>query len=175
MDQAEIYLAGGCFWGLQAYLDVQPGVLETEVGYANGYTPHPTYEEVCTNDTGYAEAVRVVYAPSRLPLTRLLELYELAIDPFAFNRQGNDCGSQYRTGIYYVHPGDRGTVFAWREQLAARSGRIVAVEAGPLSVFVPAERSHQQYLRSHPHGYCHIGKDIFQLAAETCAAWQADK
>lgn len=170
MDQAELYLAGGCFWGLQAFLDSQPGVLETEVGYVNGTTPHPSYEEVCTGDTGYAEAVRVVYAPTKLPLPALLELYALAIDPFSRNRQGNDCGSQYRTGVYYVNPGDRATIAAWRERLGAENGRDVAVETEPLIVFVPAEAYHQQYLRKHPGGYCHIGAAVFRQAADKCAA-----
>ncbi|HPD02026.1 MAG TPA: peptide-methionine (S)-S-oxide reductase MsrA, partial [Clostridia bacterium] len=96
----EIYLAGGCFWGTEKYLSQIFGTVSTEVGYANGKTENPTYQEVCYNDTGHAETVRVVYDPSRISLNFLLELFFESIDPISVNRQGNDVGTQYRTGIY---------------------------------------------------------------------------
>ncbi|MEF2562278.1 MAG: peptide-methionine (S)-S-oxide reductase MsrA, partial [Negativibacillus sp.] len=95
-----IYLAGGCFWGTQKYLDQLQGVLTTEVGFANGNTEAPTYEEVCHNNTGHAETVRVEYDAQQLPLARLLKFYFASINPTSLNRQGEDSGSQYRTGIY---------------------------------------------------------------------------
>ena len=106
-EQAEIYLAGGCFWGTEQYLKQINGVVDTEVGYANGNTDRPTYKEVCTDRTGFAEAVHVVYDPSRLPLSLLVQLYFKSIDPTSLNRQGNDVGTQYRTGIYYTAPASR--------------------------------------------------------------------
>ncbi|MDD3920518.1 MAG: peptide-methionine (S)-S-oxide reductase MsrA, partial [Eubacteriales bacterium] len=104
---AVIYLAGGCFWGMEKYIAAIQGVLETQVGYANGNTQAPSYEEVCHNHTGHAETVRVTYDPAVLPLEFLLDLYYAAVDPVSENRQGNDCGTQYRTGIYYTQEKDR--------------------------------------------------------------------
>jgi len=104
---AEIYLAGGCFWGMEKYMAFIRGVLDTEVGYANGTTSHPTYEEVCRHNTGHAETVRIIYDPELVSLSFLLELYYDAIDPVSVNRQGGDAGTQYRTGIYYTAEADR--------------------------------------------------------------------
>lgn len=101
-----IYLAGGCFWGLQKFIDNVPGVMETEVGYANGHTVHPSYEDVCYNNTGHAETVKVVYDESRVSLAFLLNLFYDVIDPVSVNRQGADVGTQYRTGIYFVDQQD---------------------------------------------------------------------
>ncbi|MEE0706448.1 MAG: peptide-methionine (S)-S-oxide reductase MsrA, partial [Adlercreutzia sp.] len=97
MEKRDIYLAGGCFWGTEAYLKRLPGVLATEVGYANSVVADPSYEEVCSGETGAAEAVRVTYDADALPLPLLLEAYLRTIDPFSLNRQGNDRGAQYRT------------------------------------------------------------------------------
>lgn len=104
---SEIYLAGGCFWGMEKYLAAIHGVQATQVGYANGNTENPTYEEVCNQNTGYAETVYVIYRFDILPLEFLLELYYEAIDPVLHNRQGGDIGEQYRTGIYFVDEEDR--------------------------------------------------------------------
>ena len=98
----EIYLAGGCFWGTEQYLQNIPGILATEVGYANGNTEHPTYEEVCRHNTGHAETVKVEYEDTVIGLPYILELYYDVINPVSINRQGGDVGSQYRTGIYYT-------------------------------------------------------------------------
>ena len=153
-----IYLAGGCFWGCQKYFDLIPGVRETQVGYANGPTKNPTYEQV-KRHAGHAETVRVVYDPDELPLTDLLERYFLVIDPTAVNHQGEDFGIQYRTGIYYTDPEDAAAVARALERLAARYDRPLAVENQPLESFYPAEEYHQKYLEKHPDGYCHIHFD----------------
>ena len=157
LEQMEktIYLAGGCFWGCQKYFDLTEGVLETEVGYANGPTPHPSYEEVKAH-AGHAETVRVTYDPAVLPLRDLLEKYFQVIDPTAVNHQGEDFGVQYRTGIYYTDPRDGETAREALRCLARRYDRPLAVECRALESFYPAEEYHQKYLEKHPDGYCHI-------------------
>ena len=154
-----IYLAGGCFWGCQKYFDLLPGVVETQVGYANGDTENPTYEQVKHQHTGHAETVRVTYDPAALPLGELLEKYFLVIDPTSVNRQGEDEGIQYRTGIYYTDPGDGAVAAEALAALARRVGKPLAVENLPLKNFYPAEEYHQKYLEKHPEGYCHIHFD----------------
>lgn len=163
---AEIYLAGGCFWGTEKYIASIRGVTQTQVGYANGHTEHPTYEDVCHRNTGHAETVRVVYDPELVPLDFLLELYYSAIDPVSVNRQGPDCGTQYRTGIYYVDAADRPAIDRSIARLQTRFDQPIAVEVKPLENFFPAEDYHQKYLEKNPHGYCHIGKSKFVLAAK---------
>ena len=103
----EIYLAGGCFWGTEKYLSLVDGIEKTEVGYANGNTENPSYEDVCYRDTGHAEAVKVLYDPYKIRLEFILKLFYDVIDPTSVNRQGNDVGTQYRTGIYYVDEKDK--------------------------------------------------------------------
>jgi peptide methionine sulfoxide reductase msrA/msrB len=161
---AEIYLAGGCFWGAEKYIGSIRGVLETQVGYANGKTENPTYEDVCRNDTGHAETVKVVYDPKIVPLDFLLSLYYEAIDPTSLNRQGNDRGVQYRTGIYYTDLADSPVIEASLGGLRKRLGKPVAIEGKPLLNFYPAEEYHQKYLDKNPGGYCHIGRDKIKRA-----------
>ena len=156
MKKREIYLAGGCFWGTQKYLDNVQGVLETEVGYANGSTQNPTYQEVCNCGTGHAETVHVIYDAQQVSLAELLELYYDAINPISINRQGGDIGSQYRTGIYYVEEKDFPVIRQSLCGLQARCDKPVAVEAKPLENFSRAEEYHQKYLDKNPGGYCHI-------------------
>lgn len=164
----EIYLAGGCFWGTEKYLSSIRGVLSTQVGYANGKTENPTYyEEVCYQNTGHAEAVRVVYDPGVIPLAFLLELYYESIDPVSVNRQGGDHGTQYRTGIYYVDDKDLQVIQRSIAQLQERYGKPIAIEVEPLRNFSPAEEYHQKYLDKHPDGYCHISKAKFEKAAKS--------
>ena len=153
-----VYLAGGCFWGCQKYFDLIPGVMETQVGYANGPTENPTYEDV-KHDSGHAETVRVVYDPQKLPLDALLEKYFLVIDPTAVNRQGWDAGIQYRTGIYYTDPADEEVIREALRSLAKKYDAPIAVECLPLQNFYPAEEYHQKYLEKNPGGYCHIHFD----------------
>lgn len=155
----EIYLAGGCFWGCQKYFDLLPGVLETTVGYANGPVANPTYEQVKLAHVGHAETVRVAYDPQQLPLETLLEKYFAVIDPTSVNRQGEDVGIQYRTGIYYTDPADGDTARRALEQLSIAIAAPVVVECKPLENFYPAEEYHQKYLEKNPNGYCHIRFD----------------
>ncbi len=153
---SEIYLAGGCFWGVEEYFSRIPGVTATEVGYANGHTDNPTYQQVCTDTTGFAETVHVTYDPSLVSLETMLDQYFMIIDPLSHNQQGNDRGTQYRTGVYYVDEDAHGVaarVFA-RQQEHYREP--LAVELEPLASFYPAEEYHQDYLKKNPGGYCHI-------------------
>ena len=165
---AEIYLAGGCFWGTEKYIGLIPGVLSTDVGYANGRTANPSYEEVCHNDTGHAETVHVVYDPEKLSLRFLLEVYYDAVDPTSVNRQGGDTGTQYRTGIYYVDPADEQVIRSSIQELQKkyRDREPIAIEVLPLDNFYSAEEYHQKYLDKNPGGYCHIGKEKFRRAAQ---------
>ncbi len=160
-----IYLAGGCFWGVEEYYSAVPGVIATEVGYANGNTDTPTYEQVCTGTTGHTEAVRVDYDPDVAPLTFLLKHFFEIIDPTSVNRQGNDIGTQYRTGIYWVDPGDREVVEQALAEEQQRHRKPLAVESEPLRNFSRAEEYHQRYLKKHPSGYCHIPRSAMARAA----------
>jgi len=173
---SEIYLAGGCFWGTEKYLSSIRGVLSTQVGYANGNTENPTYEEVCRNNTGHAETVRVIYDPAVLPLEFLLELYYESVDPVSVNRQGGDVGAQYRTGIYYIDENDRPVIDRSIAKLQTRYKEPIAIEVEPLRNFYPAEEYHQKYLDKNPFGYCHIPRAKFEKAARAVvnpAAYQA--
>ena len=160
----EIYLAGGCFWGTQHFLKQIRGVIDTRAGYANGQLENPTYEAVYTDRTGYAETVRVVYDPAQLSLRFLLDLYFRTIDPTSLNRQGGDCGTRYRTGIYYVDEQDLPVIRAVCDRVAAEIGAPLAVEVGPLRNFYPAEEYHQDYLVKNPEGYCHIPQALMEEA-----------
>lgn len=160
----EIYLAGGCFWGTEKYLSQINGIVETEVGYANGNTEHPTYEQVCRKNTGHAEAVKVIYDPFKINLTLILDLYYDTINPTTINRQGGDVGSQYRTRIYYTDISDKETILKSLNELQKKYDKPVVVEALPLQNYYKAEEYHQKYLDKNPNGYCHIGKDLFNKA-----------
>ena len=160
-----IYLAGGCFWGVQKFLDQFEGVIATEVGYANGPDSAPSYREVCES-SGHAETVCVTYDERVIPLTRLLQYYFMVIDPLSVNRQGNDVGVQYRTGIYYADPDQLPEIQAVFDREQSKAGRPLAVEVAPLKNFFSAEDYHQKYLDKNPGGYCHIPKNMFRLAGE---------
>jgi peptide methionine sulfoxide reductase msrA/msrB len=163
---SEIYLAGGCFWGLEKYMASIPGVISTQVGYANGRTANPSYEEVCYANTGHAETVKVEYDPKLLGLEFLLDLYYEVIDPLAVNRQGPDIGAQYRTGIYYLDKNDRPLIEASLDRLQKKYNMPIAIELKELENFYPAEEYHQKYLDKNPGGYCHIGRKHFERAAQ---------
>ena len=152
----EIYLAGGCFWGTQKFLDQFDGIIETEVGYANGNCLNPTYQEVCTGDTGHAETVRVVFDEEKMPVAEVLENYFMTIDPLSVNRQGGDIGSQYRTGVYYEDETLVPEINTVMEKETEKAGQPLAVEVKSLENFSPAEEYHQKYLDKNPGGYCHI-------------------
>ena len=159
-----IYLAGGCFWGVEELFRQIPGVLSTQTGYANGnLSEGVTYERVCEGDTDFRETVRVEFDPTTLSLDRLLWAYFHIIDPTIENRQGNDRGTQYQTGIFW-EPNDAELGRAIhriadekRGELAARSLPF-CVEVHELACFFPAEDYHQLYLVKNPGGYCHISR-----------------
>ena len=171
----EIYLAGGCFWGTEAFLKKLPGVVNCEVGYANGNgsVPSPTYEQVCSGTTGCAETVHVTYDTHHITLPLLLRAYFSTIDPTSVNRQGGDTGEQYRTGIYWTDPADeqpaRAALYQLQRELSAQRAGRVAIEAAPLANFTSAEDYHQDYLDKNPGGYCHVdlgGAERFIAAHE---------
>ena len=151
---AEIYLAGGCFWGLEEYFSRIPGVEQTTVGYANGQVETTNYQLI--KETDHAETVQVIYDPDKITLRAILLYYFRVIDPLSVNKQGNDRGRQYRTGVYYTDEADReviAQVFAEEEK---QLGRKIAVELEPLRHYILAEDYHQDYLKKNPGGYCHI-------------------
>lgn len=162
----EIYLAGGCFWGTEQYLQNVKGILSTETGYANGNTIHPTYEQVCHQNTGHAETVRVEYDDKIISLPFLLTLYYDVINPTSVNRQGGDRGVQYRTGIYYTAPQDEPVIATSIAGLQKRLDKPVAIEVLPLKNYSRAEEYHQKYLDKNPNGYCHIGAEKLELAKQ---------
>lgn len=154
--QREIWLAGGCFWGLEAYLNKLNGVIYTNVGYANGNTENPSYYQVCHNNTGHAETVYVRYDPKHIDLATLLTYYFKVIDPTSVNRQGNDWGTQYRSGIYYKDFADKAIIDQVIAQEQKKYSPIIATEVLPLRNYYLAEEYHQKYLEKNPNGYCHI-------------------
>ncbi|MDR1101482.1 MAG: peptide-methionine (S)-S-oxide reductase MsrA [Clostridiales bacterium] len=152
----QIYFAGGCFWGTEAYFSNLKGVLSTQCGYANGNKENPTYEEVCNQNTGHAEAVVVEYDDSVITLEKLLTEFFKTINPTTANRQGNDIGSQYRSGIYYVDKEERPVIERFIAYKQSEYAKPIVTEVLPLSCFYPAEEYHQRYLEKHPGGYCHV-------------------
>lgn len=158
----KIYLAGGCFWGTEHLFSLVAGVENTVAGYANSDVPHPSYRMVCGGDTGAAETVEVVYDDNKVSLTELLSIYFKSIDPTMLNRQGNDIGTQYRTGIYYTDSADIEVIEAFVATVQRRFAQPLAVEVGPLRNFYPAELYHQQYLYKNPGGYCHVDPALFE-------------
>ena len=161
-----IYLAGGCFWGMQKFIDQFQGVARTEVGYANGPDKAPSYQEVCRS-SGHAETVRVDYDETVIPLEKLLDCYFLVIDPLSVNRQGEDAGIQYRTGVYYTRESQRPVIERVFARERERAGAPLAVELAPLRNFFSAEEYHQKYLEKNPGGYCHIPRRFFSIAENT--------
>ena len=163
-SERDIYLAAGCFWGAEKYLKLIEGVTFTEVGFANGNTENPTYKEVYTDQTGYAETVHLRYNPSIVSLRFLLEMYFKAIDPTSLNKQGEDEGTRYRTGIYYSDSTDRTVIDEVVAEEAKKYGLPLCVEVEPLRNFYPADEYHQDYLDKNPSGYCHLPVALFELA-----------
>ena len=164
----DIYLAGGCFWGAEHFFKQIDGVVSTEVGFANGHTADPTYKEVYTDTTGHAETVHVRYDPERVGLKFLLRMFFKAIDPTSLNKQGEDVGTRYRTGIYYVDPADLPKIRAVYEEVQHQIAAPVVVEVEPLQAFYRAEDYHQDYLDKNPDGYCHLPLELFQFARTVC-------
>jgi len=157
----EIVVALGCFWGAERVFWQLDGVYVTQVGYAGGYTPNPTYEEACSGQTGHTEVVRVVYDPSKISIEALLKTFWESHDPTQGMRQGNDVGTQYRSAIYTLQTADltaaKASEAAYNQALAAAGRGAITTEIKALDAFYPAEDYHQQYLAKNPAGYCGIG------------------
>lgn len=166
MENKTIYFAGGCFWGTEHYFKMIKGVVGTTVGYANSIIENPSYKDVCSGETLAAETVKVDYDPSLVSLEFLTRMFFHAIDPTSLNRQGNDIGTQYRTGIYYTDNEDLAEIYkVFEEQRSTTEGEIV-VEVKALQNFYAAEDYHQDYLDKNPDGYCHLPFTLFEFAKE---------
>ena len=159
-----IYLAGGCFWGLEHYFKQVFGVVGTETGFANGNTEHPTYEEVYTDKTGFAETVKLTFDEEKANLEFMLNMFFRAIDPTLLNQQGEDVGTRYRTGIYYTDEAQLPIINKVYAEEQARHREPLAVEKLPLKNFHVAEERHQDYLDKNPDGYCHLPLALFEYA-----------
>ena len=159
----KIYLAGGCFWGIQKYLDQFNGIQETTVGYANGNTEYPKYEDVKAQKTGHTETVEVIYDETIISLKDILNKFYIVIDPTSLNKQGEDEGTSYRTGIYYVDETDKDIIKEVMDEESKKYTKECVVEFLPLDNFYPAEDYHQKYLEKNPNGYCHIDGCFFHL------------
>ncbi len=155
-----IYLAGGCFWGVDEYFSRIDGILNTESGYANGHTKNPTYEEVCSGDTGFTETVYVEYDEEIISLEEIIKILFKIIDPTQVNRQGPDLGSQYRSGIYYTDLEDKDIIEETVESLASNYDKKIVTEIKALENYYRAEEYHQDYLKKNPGGYCHVDMTI---------------
>ena len=164
-----IYLAGGCFWGTEHYMRQFEGVVETAVGYANGTLDNPSYQQVYTDHTGHVECVKVVYDETLVSLQTLCRMFFRSIDPLLLNRQGEDVGTRYRTGIYWEDSDDSETVELVWQEVQAKYAETLAVEKMPLECFYPAEEYHQDYLLKNPEGYCHLSIQILNLSKKYSA------
>lgn len=167
--EAEIYLAGGCFWGMEFLMRNVPGVTSVEVGYANGTTRNPTYRDVCKG-SGHAEAAHIIYAPEVISLQKLLSIYYQSIDPTFVNREGNDEDIQYRSGIYFSNPKDEAIIKASLKDLQSNFFNKVSVECETIKNFYRAEEEHQEYLMKNPSGYCHLSHSMIDEQAKAKAA-----
>jgi peptide-methionine (S)-S-oxide reductase len=156
-----IVFALGCYWGAERKFWQVPGVWVTAVGNAGGFTPNPTYDEVCSGGTGHAESVLVVYDPKQVTLEKLLKVFWEAHDPTQGMRQGNDVGSQYRSAIYWTNPAHeafiRASLEMYQKELAKAGHGKITTELAPAGPFYFAEDYHQQYLAKNPNGYCGLG------------------
>lgn len=160
--EKRIVLAGGCFWGVEAYYQRLNGIIKTEVGYANGNIENPTYEQVCSGEATHAEVVSVVYDNSLISLEKVLEHFFRMIDPYSLNKQGNDVGIQYRSGIYYENDEDHETVKTFIANKQKDTNKKIVVEVLKLQNYYLAENYHQDYLIKNPTGYCHIDLSLIR-------------
>lgn len=159
----KIYLAGGCFWGVEHFLRQLKGVTKTTVGYANSIIKDPSYEEVKANITNAAETVKVEYDEKEISLNEILKLFFIIIDPESIDQQGNDIGHQYRTGIYYDDETDIQEINKEIEILR-KTHNTINIEIKKLENFYKAEEYHQDYLIKNPNGYCHVSKELIEYA-----------
>lgn len=152
----KIVLGGGCFWGVEKFFSMIPGVMETEVGYANGKTENPTYEEVCKDNTNFVEVCYITYDEKIVALNTLLDKFWSVIDPTTLNKQAEDVGTQYRSGIYYLDDSDVDIINKSKMKIQEKYKEPVVTEVKPLDKYYTAEEYHQDYLKKNPTGYCHI-------------------
>lgn len=158
----EIVLAGGCFWGVEAYFANLIGVKETSVGYANGKVDNPTYKLVCETETGFAEACHIKYDELMITLEKLLDAYWIIVDPTIENRQGHDVGTQYRTGIYYIDEEDKDVILKSKDEEQKKYEDKIVTNIELLKNYYGAEEYHQKYLDKNPGAYCHISKSLIE-------------
>ncbi|MDW0109678.1 peptide-methionine (R)-S-oxide reductase MsrB [Sporosarcina aquimarina] len=158
----EIYLAGGCFWGVEAYMERVYGVYDVTSGYANGETENPTYKDVVSGKTGHAETVHVQYDPERTDLKTILDHFFTIIDPTSLNKQGNDRGTQYRSGVFYTDPAEKAVIEEVVKKQQDRYDDKIVTEVEPLTSYTLAEEYHQDYLEKNPNGYCHVEFDSLE-------------
>lgn len=166
MNSEKIVFAGGCFWGTEKFFKNLRGVLAAHAGYANSKVENPTYEEVCSGETGAAEAVEVTYNATTVDLPKLVRLYFQTIDPTSLDRQGNDHGTQYRTGIYYTSDYQKEVALSVLKEEQKNYKKDIVTEVRPLKNFYRAEEKHQDYLGKNPDGYCHIPDKVMRLSRE---------
>jgi methionine-S-sulfoxide reductase len=154
-------LAGGCFWGMEAYYSRLKGITATTVGYTDGPTEHPTYREVCQS-IGHVEAIHLTYDESVLSLEKILEHFVRIVDVTQVNRQMHDVGIQYRNAVFFTDPGDEAPIRTYLESYQKKIGRPIATYVKAATPFYPAEEYHQQYLEKNPGGYCHINLGLLK-------------
>ena len=152
----KIWLAGGCFWGVEAYFQQLKGILDTKVGYGQGEIDNPTYQQVCSGTTGYTEVCKLTYDEVTMPLEKILEHFFRIINPTTLNRQGADQGTQYRTGVYYGEEAEKSVIANFIHKMQAYHTDNIVVEVEPVRNFHLAEEYHQQYLQNTVGGYCHV-------------------
>ena len=160
----KIYLAGGCFWGVEHFLSLIDGVKETTVGYANSDIKSPSYEDLKAHRSLASETVEVVYDENKISLKEILDLFFMIIDPTILDQQGHDIGHQYRTGIYYLNEDDLPVTEESLKKLSEKYDRPIVTELLPLVNFTVAEDYHQDYLIKNPEGYCHVDRKMFEIA-----------
>lgn len=160
----QIVLAGGCFWGVEAYFKRIKGIIQTKVGYTDGTTINPSYQEVCTGRTYHVEACELIYDEQVISLEKILKHLFSIIDPTILNRQGNDVGTQYRTGIYYEDESDAQVIRDFIQKEQANYEQMIVVEVKKQTAFYDAEEFHQDYLTKNPMGYCHV--NLYRIPKE---------
>lgn len=158
----EIYIAGGCFWGVQAYFNLVKGIDFTQVGYANGNIENPKYEDLTSHKATHAETLFIIYDEKTISLQQILIHMLRFVDPVSIDRQGGDVGHQYRTGIYYTDEGDEPKIRELFRGIEKKNNVKFAIEVEPLKNFYPAEEYHQNYLVKNPHGYCHVNLNLIK-------------
>ena len=160
----KIYLAGGCFWGVEHYLSLIKGITDTTVGYANSDIENPSYEDLKAHRSSASETVEVTYNEELIDLDEILDMFYLIIDPTILDRQGHDEGHQYRTGVYYVDDEDREVIERSLRKLSEKYEAPIVTELLKLENFTVAEDYHQDYLYKNPEGYCHVDPKMFEIA-----------